>query len=90
MLAKPESLSLFYLDKTAEINKLKADISGMSPEDINDSADNAPSKRIEKRIPNYARQKTTAGVAAAAAIGLDHLRYRCPHFNDWITRLESI
>jgi len=38
----------------------------------------------------YEKQKTTAGVTTAEAIGLPHLRATCTHFNDWVTKLESI
>ncbi len=90
LLSKPDSLSNFYTDKEAEIKKLKNEIAGIAPEDINDTPENAPSKRIIRYIPSYAKQKTTAGVTTAEKIGLNYLREHCPHFNEWITKLESI
>ena len=59
-----------------------------SPEEIDDSPDTAPSKRIESLMPAY--QKPTMGVQAAQNIGLEAIRSECPHFADWLERLESL
>lgn len=57
-----------------------------TPEEINDSPVTAPSKRVLTIIPNY--EKPLLGTLAVLAIGLDTIRSECPHFNDWVTRLE--
>lgn len=90
LLSKPDALLSFYTDKEQEIKRLIEEINGMHPEDINDTPQGAPSKRIIKYLPQYKKQKTTAGVATAEKIGLPFLRDNCPHFNDWVTKLESI
>ena len=59
-----------------------------SPEDINDSPDTAPSKRILNLIPGY--QKVNDGTRAAQQIGLAKMQEQCPHFRDWIHQLKSI
>jgi hypothetical protein len=59
-----------------------------SPEDINDSADTAPSKRIMKLLPRY--QKPLFGPLAVMEIGLSVIRKECHHFNNWLERLESL
>lgn len=59
-----------------------------TPEDINDSHDTAPSKRIKKVIPQY--QKVVHGPLLAEEIGLDTIRAECPRFNDWMARMESL
>jgi hypothetical protein len=59
-----------------------------NPELINDGEETAPSKRIMKCIPDY--DKATTGVAILEAIGLDTLRTKCRHFNEWIAKLEAI
>ena len=59
-----------------------------TPEDINDSSDTAPSKRIAELIPRY--QKVVHGSVLAAEIGLDAIRAECPRFDAWLTRLESL
>lgn len=90
ILAKPQSLVEFYTDKQAEINQLIEEIDGLSPEDINETPEGAPSKRIVKYISTYRKQKSTVGPLTANAIGLPTLRERCPHFNRWLTRLEQL
>jgi hypothetical protein len=90
LLSKPDALLTFYTDKAQEVEGLKAEINGMHPEEINETPQGAPSKRIIKYLPHYKKQKTTAGVTTAEKIGLPFLRQACPHFNDWVTKLESI
>ena len=59
-----------------------------TPEEIDDYPDTAPSRRIESLMPAY--QKPTMGVQAAQSIGLEAIRRECPHFADWLQRLESL
>ena len=59
-----------------------------TPEEINDSVKTKPSKRIESLVPGY--QKPLMGLRAARSIGLDRIRAECPHFDHWLSRLESI
>jgi hypothetical protein len=59
-----------------------------TPEDINESPQLAPSKRIMASMPSY--EKTFHGPIIAAEIGLDALRRRCAHFAEWLTRLERL
>ncbi len=89
LLSRPDALRQFYTNKTKEIDALKSEISGMNPEEINETPEGAPSKRIINYIPEYKKQKTIAGVITAEAIGLHHLRTTCKHFNDWIIKLEN-
>ncbi len=59
-----------------------------SPEEINDTPDGAPSKRIEKLLPRY--QKPLLGLQAVQEIGLPKIRKECPHFSNWLSRLENL
>jgi hypothetical protein len=59
-----------------------------TPEEINDSQETAPSKQIEKLIVGY--EKPFLGTLAARAIGLSRMRQECPHFREWLERLESV
>ena len=59
-----------------------------TPEDINDSPITAPSKRVKRLIPNY--EKPLMGTLAIIDIGLERIRLECPHFNDWLERLEAV
>ncbi len=72
------------------IATLQQEVAGFRPEEINEGATTAPSKRIIRPLPVYERSKVRVGAAAAAAIGLPALREKCPHFNDWLSRLESL
>jgi hypothetical protein len=59
-----------------------------TPEEINDSPETAPSKRIVGLFPGY--EKPLYGVLASMEIGLPAIRRECPHFNDWLNRLEAL
>jgi len=58
------------------------------PENINDSSQTAPSKRLESLYRRY--KKTTTGIAVARAIGIDKMREQCPIFNGWLTKIEFL
>lgn len=58
-----------------------------TPEDINDSPDTCPSKRVANLVPGY--EKPLLGTLAALEIGLARIRAACPHFAEWLGRLES-
>ena len=58
-----------------------------SPEEIDDSPVTAPSKRIEELVPGY--PKPLFGNLAAMEIGIVAMRNACPHFRNWLNRLET-
>lgn len=90
LLVEPEKLIMMFPDREAAIRNLKESIKNFNPEEINESSQNAPSKRIIKHIPEYHELKSIAGPLVAHEIGLNKLRKSCPHFNDWISKLEEI
>lgn len=59
-----------------------------NPEEINDDPENVPSKRLEALDRNY--RKVTMGKIIAESIGIPIIREQCPHFNDWLTKLENL
>jgi hypothetical protein len=59
-----------------------------TPEEINDQPSTAPHQRILNIYPTY--QKPTFGVTIASRIGLQKIRDQCPHFSEWIRKLEQI
>ena len=59
-----------------------------TPEEINVSPQTAPSKRIESIVPAY--NKPLNGNLAASEIGLPDIRASCPHFSEWLSRMESL
>ncbi len=60
----------------------------ITPEDINNSVDTAPSKRLESLMPRY--HKRVDGPVVALEIGLDRIRAECPRFDKWVAHLESL
>jgi hypothetical protein len=58
------------------------------PEAINDGIETAPSKRILQLAPEF--DKLLHGSIAATRTGLDKIRAACPHFNQWLDKLESL
>ena len=58
------------------------------PEEIDDSPVTAPSKRVTALMPEY--QKPLMGTLAALEIGLATIRAECPHFRNWMVRLERL
>jgi len=61
-----------------------------NPELINDGLQTAPSKRIIAQFPDYEKAKSTFGPQLAENIGLQAIRSKCPHFNQWLSKLESL
>ena len=58
------------------------------PENINNSVDTAPSKRLEKISSQF--KKTVTGISIAKATGVDQMRTACPLFGQWVLSLESL
>ena len=59
-----------------------------TPEEINDSPQTAPSKRIKSLIASY--EKPLMGTLGALEIGLLKIRKECKLFDAWLSNLESI
>jgi len=57
-----------------------------SPEHVNRLR--PPSYWIKDAVPEY--NKTVDGPVTASSIGLPRLRERCPHFGQWLQRLEEM
>ena len=72
------------LDKRPDFAAIRTSFS--TPEEINERPEQAPSKRIERLFPAY--RKTLHGPMAAKRIGVDQIRVACPHFDEWMRKLE--
>lgn len=59
-----------------------------TPEEIDDSPETAPSKRIKEIVSGY--EKPFMGTLAALEIGLERIRRECRHFDGWLTRMEKL
>lgn len=67
--------------------ELQLAMTGLEPEDINEGFETAPSKRLLRVFPSF--RKALHGPTAAQRIGLGAIRARCPHFDQWVKRLEA-
>lgn len=61
-------------------------ISFQNPEDINMKS--PPSKRTIELIPGY--RKIQDGKSIAETIGIEAMRKSCPHFDNWLKKLETL
>ncbi len=59
-----------------------------TPEEINDSAITAPSKRVRDLFAGY--EKPLMGTLAAIDVGLESIRRECAGFRSWMERLEQL
>ena len=73
------------LDLSPKLQAVRDEFS--TPEEINDSLDTAPSRRVRNLYEGD--QKPLMGVLAVEAIGLDAIRKECPLFSGWIEALEQ-
>ncbi len=62
----------------------------VSPEDINETPQGAPSRRILDVVGDNRYQKTLHGPIIALEISLQVIREKCPHFNEWLSDLENL
>ena len=75
-------------DDLAGLSTLEAVVSATAPEDINDGATTAPSKRLLAHVPGFS--KTLHGPLATGGTGLIKLREQCPRFDGWLGCLEAL
>ncbi len=59
-----------------------------TPEDIDDSPERAPSKRVIAIYRAY--RKVIEGTLAARAVGIERMRRECEHFRNWLERIEAL
>ena len=71
-----------------QVEALATSVIGLAPEDINEGATTAPSKRLRGHLPVY--EKTVHGALATEAIGLARIRGACPRFDRWLWILEAL
>ena len=78
--------ALNELGKEPELTNIRTFF--QNPEEINDDPKTAPSKRLKVLFPFY--NKPFYGMIISKRIGLDAIRKECPHFHQWISRLENL
>jgi hypothetical protein len=91
ILADTNHIESVFLCEENELEELSALVNRYaSPEEIDDGESTAPSKRIISLLPQYDGRKSSSGPIIAGRIGIPVLRQRCPHFGEWLARLESL
>jgi Domain of unknown function (DUF4276) len=86
VLTRPSELANLYAEHAASIEELRIECAGfLTPEDINETREGAPSHRIKARVPNYVKVE---GFRFLQSIGIPELKARCPRFCAWIERCE--
>lgn len=81
---KDEYLSEY--DRKA-IDKLYEATKDIPPEDINNGEETAPSKRLLDAVRYKKGQAVTISLKK---IGVEVMKEKCPHFNEWIERILNI
>jgi hypothetical protein len=86
VFASPEHIARAFPERNAlrDLRQIKDRVK--SPEEINDKM--PPSKRLGRLVPEY--EKPLHGPLIILEIGLDRIRGECPHFDNWLTKLESL
>ncbi len=85
-LQKMKSVYLSDRDQQA-IDKLHYDTMDILPEDVDGGDETAPSKRLMNAIRYKKGQAVTIPLKK---IGVDIMRNKCPHFNEWIQKILEI
>jgi Domain of unknown function (DUF4276) len=81
-----EVLSLYSSSKLKNLQNIRNQFN--TPEEINDDVTTAPSRRLIGLYPSY--NKVAFGVLISKRIGLEAMRQECPHFNEWLSKIESL
>lgn len=88
--------ALLFSDTSILANKIGVDTGQIEdildefgePEEIDDGPDTAPSKRLIRFHNSY--RKVAMGKTISEAIGIPTMREKCPHFDNWLIRLEQL
>jgi uncharacterized protein DUF4276 len=78
-----QTSSSAFEDRLREVLKDRGE-----PEAINDNHDTCPSRRIMRMAGKYG--KVAGGLTVAKRIGIPTMRSECPHFAEWIGKLEKL
>ncbi|GHT29324.1 hypothetical protein AGMMS49574_05760 [Bacteroidia bacterium] len=88
-----EHLLVDYPDMTKQVENLKKIVASYSnnTEKINNNPATAPSKRIIKEFEKFHHyDKPKSGEFVTDKVGIEALKDKCPHFKEWIEKLEKL
>ena len=87
LAADPADLASAFPDSQA--SQFAAELPKLGPpEEINEGEDSHPSARLVGAVPEY--RKRIDGPRITERTGLAQLHSRCPHFDQWVGRLEAL
>ncbi len=95
-IAVHEFEALLFSDVDILASQIKTDKSAIEkilkecgePENINNSSDSTPYKRLKRLYAPY--KKKTTGITIAKLIGIEKMRNQCPLFHEWLSTLEKL
>ena len=92
LFSKPDLLLNVFEDTTKRDEVLKCLENRRSCEEINDSEETAPSKRLKSIFGNYKKGEGQRGQARrfAEQADLESVRAACPRFSEWVAMLENL
>ena len=85
--ANPIKVAEFFGTPSVAETMEQASREAGGPENINQGKETHPSKWLERYGMGF---RKTSAVALLQEIGIDTIRIACPHFNNWLTRLEKL
>lgn len=90
--AEPEKMAALFEAPTLARKFAAAVAECGSCEEINDSPETAPSKRIQNEFRGYIKGRSdfAHGPRLADILDLNTVRQACPRFSTWVARLESL
>ena len=93
VLCDIDGLSDSYPNAARQLDVLKKEVNskyGDNMELVDNSPETAPSKRIIKALKGaYHYDKPKSGTEITDKIGIDVLRRKCSHFNEWLSNIEK-
>lgn len=89
VLSEPARFADWFEDRRRAVDALTEECSRFgSPEQINHGQHSHPKARIQRYFPDY--DENVHGPLLGESIGLPIMRRRCPHFDQWLSRLEGL
>ena len=89
VLVDPPRIGILYDVPNAQMQALCEECAAFATaEDINFGQHSHPKYRIKQKVKGY--DENVAGPLLTENIGLATLRLKCPHFEEWPTRLEGL
>ena len=89
LFSDPKAISFIVGSQFEEkLNKVRYSYS--DPENIDDRKNHCPKHQIKRIISPSHYKEVSMGIPIIQKIGLNKIRKECPHFNEWLTKLETL